>query len=160
MDMIHYTNMHALTWQVAGRPTRSTVQRALLSGKAPVDRTERLALCILASVDRPVDWWHNGLKYDRWPVDRQLCQTPTASFSEHINWEFGHCFSPRFLVDFEPVFPTSLKEFSPQNWELILPIKRGVYQEWSKEISWVFPPPFSSLFSHTNTWATHWLFIL
>ena len=63
-------------WQEAGRPNRSIVQRALLSGKAPadraVDRTERLALCILASVDRPVDRWHNGLKYDRWPVDRAI----------------------------------------------------------------------------------------
>ena len=44
--------------------------------KAPVDRaadrTERLALYILASVGRPVDRWHNGLKYDRWPVDRAV----------------------------------------------------------------------------------------
>ena len=76
-------------WQEAGRPTRSTVQRALLSGKAPidraVDRTESTALCILATVDRPVDRWLNGLKYDRWPVDRQFCQTPTASFSIPIN---------------------------------------------------------------------------
>ena len=81
---------------MAGRPTRSTdvhrracqfwqegrptdpVDRPESSAlwKAPVDRavdrTERLALCILASVDRPVDRWHNGLKYDRWPVDREV----------------------------------------------------------------------------------------
>ena len=86
-------SVHARIWQVAGRPTRSTVQKALLSGKAPVDRavdrTQSTALCILASVDRPVDRWHNGLKYDRWsvdrPVDRQVCQTPTASFFQPIN---------------------------------------------------------------------------
>ena len=70
------TDVHASSGRRAGRSTRSTVQRALLSEKAPVDRaadrTERLALCILASVDRPVDRWHNGLKYDRWPVDRTV----------------------------------------------------------------------------------------
>ena len=54
------TDVHALTWQVAGRPTRSTVQRALLSGKAPVDRpvdrTESSALCIWPrSTDRLTD---------------------------------------------------------------------------------------------------------
>ena len=60
----------------AGRLGRSTVQRALLSGKAPVDRTGRpdreSALCIQATVDRPVDRWLNGQNSDRWLVDRAV----------------------------------------------------------------------------------------
>ena len=54
------TDVHAKFWLEAGRPTRSTVQRALLSGKAPVDqpvdRTESCALCIPdRSTDRSTD---------------------------------------------------------------------------------------------------------
>ena len=53
-------SVHALTWQMAGRPTRSTVQRALLSGNAPadraVDRTESMlsVSCLGRPAGRPM----------------------------------------------------------------------------------------------------------
>ena len=130
-----------------GRPCWSTGRESALCSRGSVDRA-----------DRP-----KPQRSDLWPlaVDRpRSVRPPTASFSSSINWGIWGLFSTRFLVGFELVFPTSLKEFSPLNWELILPIKRGVLSRVLKEIFLSFPPPSLSLFSHTNTWAIHWLFIL
>ena len=62
----------------AGRPRRSTVQRALLFGKprstGPVDRTERLLSVSRPRSTGPFDRGSNGQKSDHWwstgPVDR------------------------------------------------------------------------------------------
>ena len=109
------TDVHASSGRRASRPTRSTVQRALLSGKAPggraADRTERLALCILARSTVGT----NSLKYDRWPVDRavdrQAWQTPTASFPYSIKWRIWGLFCWRFSSGFSPVFPELFRGF-------------------------------------------------
>ena len=108
----------------AGRPSRSTdvhrcARQFWQEGRStdPVDRPESSALwkgpgrpggrsdreqcsLYLTSVDRLVDRWHNGLKYDHWPVDRavdrQATWLPTASFSSSINWDIWGLFSLRF----------------------------------------------------------------
>ena len=51
-----------------------------------------------------------------------LTEPQRLVFGSLYIWGFGHCFGLRFLVDFEPVFPIPLKEFSPLNRELIFPI--------------------------------------
>ena len=128
--------MHSQFWQ-EGRPT-DPVDRpessALWKGPGrPSGRPDRETYSLyLASVDRPVDRWHNGLKYDRWPidraVDRQVCQTPTASFSSPIKWGIWGLFSSRFSSGFFTSFLNSFKRFSPLVLEPIFPIKRRVYQ--------------------------------
>ena len=113
------TDVHACSGRRDGRPTRSTVQRALLSGKAPVDRpvdrTESSALCILATVDRPVDRCPNGRKNDRWRSTGRSTDRPsgfiTASFWSPINWAIWGLFSTRFLESFWASFSTLLRGF-------------------------------------------------
>ena len=102
------TDVHTSSGRRAGRPTRSTVQRALLSRKAPVDRpvdrTESSALCILATVDRAVDRCPNGRKNDRWWPTGRSTGSPilalTASFWSPINWAIWGLFSTRFSSGF------------------------------------------------------------
>ena len=49
------------------RPSRELC--SLESPGRPTGRPDRDQCSLyLTSVDRPVDRWHNGLKYDRWPV--------------------------------------------------------------------------------------------
>ena len=62
-------------WAV--RPGSQPVQRALLSGNGPGRPAESSALCIQATVDRPVDRWLNAQKSDRWPVDRVVDRQQT-----------------------------------------------------------------------------------
>ena len=134
--------MHASSDRRAGRSTRSTVQRALLSGKSPVDRpvdrTKSCALCILASVDRSVDRSPNGWISDRCRSTGRSTDSsvrpPTASFWSPINWAIWGLFSLRFSSEFFTSFPNSFKRFSPLVLEQIFPIKRRVYQECLKEI--------------------------
>ena len=72
-----------------GRPSRElcSLERPRSTGRS-TGRRDLLSVSWPRSTDR-VDRWLNGLKYDRWPVDRavdrQACQTPTASFSSPIN---------------------------------------------------------------------------
>ena len=171
------------------RPTVTVDRRAqtctpvLAGGRStdPVDRPESSALwkgpgrpsgrpyretCSLypGLVDRPVDRWHNGLKYDRWPVDRtvdrQAWQTPTASFSDYKMGHLGavliKIFSgvwASFSHFIKRVFSTKLRANTSNQ-------KGRFYQECLKEIPWVFLHHSHPCFSHTNTWAIHWLFIL
>ena len=86
---------------------RSTGRELLLSVSRPrstVDRQRASALCIQASVDRRIDRWHNDLKSDRRPVDRQqdllLSWPPTVIFWKPINWGSLRLFWIRFEVDF------------------------------------------------------------
>ena len=67
----------------ADRPTAAPTVRKMIVGGRPGGRPDREpALCIQATVDRPVDRWPNGQKSDRWPVsravDRQLILAPNS----------------------------------------------------------------------------------
>ena len=133
VDRARSTDVHRRArqfWQVAGRPIRSTVQRALLSEKAPVDRAvDRTETCSL----------YPGLGR---PTGRP---TPTASFWSSIKGAFW---------GLKPVSSTLFRGFSPQIWEQIFPIKRRVLSRVFKVILWVFLHHFLPCFSHTNTWAS------
>ena len=68
------TNVHA---SLAGGPVdrHGRPSRELCSLERPRSTGQRACSLYLASVDQPVDRWHNGLKYDRWPVDRAVDRT-------------------------------------------------------------------------------------
>ena len=112
----------ALFGWTAGRPTRSTAREfcSLDLAPGPGGRlAESSALCIQASVDPPVDRWHNGQKSDRWLVDRAvdrqqgilLSWPPTAIFWEPINWVPLDYFLQDFKWVFKIVFLTLLSVY-------------------------------------------------
>ena len=103
----------------ADRPTRSIARELCYLDLALVDwaveRQSASTLCIQATVNRPVDRWHNSQKSDRWPVDRQqhqlLSWPPTAIFWEPINWASLGLFLQDFKSAFKTVLPTLLSVY-------------------------------------------------
>ena len=96
---VRSTDVHkrAQTIWLEGRSTDPVNrQRALLSGSGPGRPSgrpaESSALCFQASVDRPVDWWHNGRKFDRWPVDRAIDrqQNFSAVLAQRLVFRMGY----------------------------------------------------------------------
>jgi len=103
----------------AGRPTRSTVQRALLSGKAPAgraaDRTESLlSVSLPRSAGRSTDGttvWNMTVGRSAGRSTDRPDRTPTASFSSPINLGVWALFSRRFLETFRASFSYSFQKF-------------------------------------------------
>ena len=139
------TDVHNQFWQ-EGRPTD------------PVDRPESSALCIQTSVDRVVDWWHNGLKYDRWPVDRQVWQTPTASFWQPIYLGVWPLFFNKILGEFWASFSHFIKRVFSTILRANTSNQKGSFIKsvFFKVILWVFLHHSLPCFSHTYTWAIHY----
>ena len=102
-----------------GRPDRSTDRETALCSSGSVDRAGR-------PKPQRSDFW--PLAVDR-AVDRQLWQTPTASFSSSIKWGIWGLFWLRFWESFQASFSYPFKRFSPLVLEQIFSIKRRVYQE-------------------------------
>ena len=72
------TDVHAKFW-LEGQST-DPVDRPESSAlwKGPGRPDGESALCIQATVDRPVDRWLNGQKSDRWPVDQAVDLAPNG----------------------------------------------------------------------------------
>ena len=84
------TDVHALTWQLAGQPIRST-------------GTESSALCLFRSAGRSTGG-SNGRIFDRWrstgrSTDSSV-RTPTASFFQPINLGVWSLFFQEDFGDF------------------------------------------------------------
>jgi len=115
------TSVHDRLGLRAGRPSRSTVQRALLSGSRPGRPGGRPAreLCSLdpASVDRAVDRWHSDRKSDRWTVDRAVDrqQNFLLSLAQRLVFRMGYKYPSLWVAlikNFKSKFSHLLKCFS------------------------------------------------
>ena len=65
-------DVHRTIWLEDRSTARELCSLEMAPVNRAVDRQRASALCFQASVNRPVDRWHNGRKFDRWPIDRAV----------------------------------------------------------------------------------------
>ena len=108
------TDVHASSGRRAGRPTRSTVQRALLSGKAPGGRPDRdlLSVSLPRSAGRSTDGttvWNMTVGRSAGRSTGRPDRTLTASFSSPINLGVWALFFNKIFGDFWASFSYFIK---------------------------------------------------
>ena len=112
---------------------------------------DRWALAWVRSAGRSTDN-PNGLKYDRWPVDRQVIWSPTASFWTAYKLGPLARFEQNFGEVLKPIFSSLLELFSTCFWAKTSLSKgeflKSIYLVFLKEIFRVFHHKIYLVFSH------------